>query len=193
MDWLQATDIALFRLLNDTLSNPVLDVVMPFLSGNSFFIPLVILLAGALLWKGGARGFLFVFVLLFIFILGDVLVINTIKHAAGRARPYLELPGVHLLAGKGDSGSMPSSHTSTWFAATLIAYVYYRRSLWFMLPLAMMVGLSRIYVGVHYPSDVLAGAVLGAGYAAAGLWSTTRFGNRSDANGFPNGGAECPR
>ena len=65
---------------------------------------------------------------------------------------------------------MPSGHSANWFAATMVAFVYYRRSAWFMLPLAVLVGYSRIYNGVHYPSDVLAGAALGAGYAVASLW-----------------------
>ena len=53
----------------------------------------------------------------------------------------------------------------------MICYVFYRRSWRFMLPLACLVSFSRIYNGVHYPSDVLAGAILGAGYAAAGMWA----------------------
>src|SRR5208283_5640429 len=53
-------------------------------------------------------------------------------------------------------------------AATMILFIYYRRSLRFMLPMALAVSLSRVYNGVHYPGDVLAGAILGAGYAAAG-------------------------
>ena len=65
---------------------------------------------------------------------------------------------------------MPSSHAFNWFAATMVALVYYRRSVWFMLPAALLVGFSRVYNGVHFPSDVLAGAILGAGYAAAMLW-----------------------
>ena len=69
----------------------------------------------------------------------------------------------------GDRTSMPSSHAANWFAATMILFLYYRRSLWFMLPLALAVSFSRVYNGVHYPSDVLAGAILGAGYAAAGV------------------------
>ena len=66
--------------------------------------------------------------------------------------------------------SMPSGHAANWFAATMVAFVFYRRSLRFMLPLAMLVGFSRIYNGVHYPSDVLAGAILGSGYALGGVW-----------------------
>src|SRR5262245_32845947 len=67
--------------------------------------------------------------------------------------------------------SMPSGHAANWFAATMVAFVFYRRSLRFMLPLALLVGFSRIYNGVHYPSDVLAGAIVGSGYALGAVWS----------------------
>jgi membrane-associated phospholipid phosphatase len=170
MSWPEAVDTAVFRFFNQTLSNPVLDRVMPFFSGNPIFIPAVALMALLFLWKGGTRARVFVVLLLMIFALGDNFVTNTIKKTAARARPYDVLADVHLLAGKGGSGSMPSSHASTWFAATLIAYVFYRKSWKFMLPLACMVALSRMYVGVHYPSDVIVGAIVGTGYAAGGLW-----------------------
>src|ERR1041384_2296027 len=62
---------------------------------------------------------------------------------------------------------MPSSHAANWFAATMICYVFYRRTLRFMLPLACLVAFSRVYNGVHYPGDVIVGAALGAGYAVA--------------------------
>lgn len=170
MSWLETADVALFRWINQTVSNPVFDWVLPLFSTNRLFVPAVLLLAVGLLWQGGARGRVFVFSLALVLALGDAFVINLLKHAVGRARPFMELPDVRMLVGKGSSGSLPSSHTSTWFAATLMAFVFYRRSWRFMLPLAATVGLSRIYVGVHYPSDVLAGAVLGAGYAVVGLW-----------------------
>lgn len=164
-------DVALFQFLNQAIANPVLDKVMPFFSGNRFFIPAVILAAVLLLWRGGSRGRVFIPVLFAILALGDAFVINTIKHAVARPRPYTAVAHTRELVGRGESGSMPSSHTSTWFAATLLAYVFYRRSWRFMLPLAGLVALSRMYVGVHYPSDVLAGAILGAGYGAAGIFA----------------------
>jgi membrane-associated phospholipid phosphatase len=171
MSWFEALDVAVFQFIHQTLSNPVLNRIMPVFNGNAIFIPALVVLAIFLLVKGGVRGRLFVALLLIIFALGDMFVVNTLKKAIARPRPYAVLADVKLLAGKGSSGSMPSSHTSTWFAGTLIAFVFYRRSWRVLLPLACVVAFSRVYVGVHYPSDVLAGAIIGAGYAAAGLWS----------------------
>ena len=121
-----------------------------------------------------------------------MLVINTIKHAVGRPRPFLGLSDVHLLVGKGSSGSMPSSHASSWFAAAFLGYVYYRRSWLFLLPLALTIGFSRIYLGVHYPSDVLAGAILGMGYAAVGLITANALWRRVGADWFPGWWAQMP-
>lgn len=186
MAWLQTLDVALFRLINLSLSNPVLEATMPLFSGNVFFVPALVILAIGLVWKGGARGRLFVAMLILILSLGDALLINQLKDALGRARPFSDIPDVHLLAGRGRHGSMPSSHTSTWFAAAFIAFVYYRRSWRFMLPVSCAVGFSRIYVGVHYPSDVLAGAILGAGYAAAGVWGFNFLWQKAGSKWFPD-------
>jgi hypothetical protein len=67
----------------------------------------------------------------------------------------------------------------------MILFIYYRRSVWFMLPAAVVVGFSRIYNGVHYPSDVLVGAILGAGYAAAGVWSLNALWQWAGQKWFP--------
>src|SRR2546423_7557391 len=136
MSWAQALDVALFRFVNQRLANPFLDSVMPFFSGNKFFIPTIVCLSIFLLWRGRSRARVFLPVLFLVLALGDGFVINTIKHAVARPRPYLQLEGVHELVGRGESGSMPSSHTSSWFAATFLAYVFHRRTWRFMLPLA---------------------------------------------------------
>lgn len=171
MDWLQTLDAGLFRFINLGLSNAVLDGVMSFFSGNvlSFrvAIPAAIMAGLLLIWRGGARGRVFVVMLVLAVGLTDGLVCNTLKHALGRPRPFFVLPEARCLVGKSGSGSMPSSHAANWFAGTMVAYLYYRRSLKFMLPAAAVVSFSRVYNGVHYPSDVMAGAILGAGTAAA--------------------------
>ena len=185
MSWLSSIDAALFRLINLSCSHPLLDRVMPWFAWNPVFVPALLVLAGLLVWKGGVRGRVFLVVLVVVLAAGDGLVINTIKHAVGRPRPWHALPDAHYLVGQGGSGSMPSSHTATWFAATALAWIYYRRSWYVLLPLAVVMGFSRIYVGAHYPSDVLAGAILGAGYAVAGLWTLNQLWRSLGRKWFP--------
>lgn len=175
MQWLQDSDVSVFRFINGKLANSIFDQVMPFLSGNVCFYPALIVLAGFVIWKYRARGILFLLLLALAVGLTDGAVCRTIKHAVGRDRPFAALPDVRCLLGQGGSGSMPSSHAANWFAATMVAFVFYRRSLWIMLPLAAAVSFSRVYCGVHYPSDVIAGAILGAGTAAATLWLCTEL------------------
>jgi undecaprenyl-diphosphatase len=173
MPWLESLDVALFRFINLTLSNPLFDRLMPFLSGNSLFVPLLIVLAAILIWKAGTRGRLCVVMIVLVVGLGDPLVVNTLKHAVGRPRPFKVIADAHVppQIGKTDSFSMPSAHTANWFAATVILLVYFRRSIRFMVPLAAAIGFSRIYNGMHYPSDVIVGATLGSGYTTALVWS----------------------
>src|SRR5207248_7366524 len=128
MDWLQALDVGLFRFINITLSNPVFDRVMPFVSGNVLFFPVLAMAAALLIWKGRARAIICVLMLAVIVSLGDGLVCRTMKEAVGRERPFWVLHDAHCLLGKTRSGSMPSSHAANWFAATMIALIYYRRS-----------------------------------------------------------------
>src|SRR5258706_4790432 len=173
MHWIEKADLDLLHFINGTLSNPFLDKVMPPVSGNAFFVPVVALALITLIWKGRRRGVVCVLLLLLAIWVGDGYICNSIKNALHRPRPFLSLTDLHVLVGKGNSGSMPSSHAANWFAATLVLFVYYRKSAWIMLPCAILVSFSRIYNGVHYPSDVLAGAILGAGYAAALVWSLT--------------------
>ena len=183
--WLQSLDTALYRFINLKLGTPALDPIMRILSGTAWFIPLVIALGVGLLWKGGQRGRTFVAVLVLTLGLGDSFIINPIKKLTDRDRPFLQQSDARLLVGRGDSNSMPSSHTSTWFAATLVAFAFYRRSWRVLLPLACLVAFSRVYLGAHYPGDVLAGAILGAGYASAALWLFETLWQRGVRRWFP--------
>jgi 4-amino-4-deoxy-L-arabinose transferase-like glycosyltransferase len=88
-------------------------------------------------------------------------------------------------AHKPNYNSMPSSHAANWFAGLMIFLVYYRRSWRVMLPLACLVAFSRIYNGAHYPGDVLAGAILGAGYAVAGMWAFNSLWQWAGRKWFP--------
>ena len=175
MQMVQAIDDWLFLLVNHSLSNPLFDAVMPFVSGTPLFRPAIALLLLALWWKGGARGRLCALMLVVVVVFGDNVICNSLKHAFARPRPFLHLDGVIMRVGRGNTFSMPSGHAANWFAAAAVVFIYYRRSAWFMAPMAALVSFSRMYNGVHYPSDVLVGGVLGAGYAFAIVWVLNRF------------------
>jgi len=191
MHWLQTLDTNLFLFVNRSLVNPVFDWLMPILSGSggykNAFLAMAIATGIAILILGKSRARICVVLLALIVGTNDSLICNTLKHAVARPRPFVTLPqarvfgkigdgyvppeinaeGVDMAASKGSHNSMPSSHAANWFCGTMVLFLFYRRSLWFMLPLALGVSFSRLYNGVHYPSDVLAGAIIGAGYAAA--------------------------
>lgn len=178
-------DQALFRSINGDLSNKWLDLAMPWFSYNPFFFP-VLLLAGILiLTRGGKRGAIFLAMLLLVIAVGDGVIIRSLKQTFDRARPAMAAEGVRMLVGIGTDRSMPSGHAANWFSATLIAFIYYRRSIWFMLPLAILVAASRVYNGAHFPSDVLVGAVIGAGYAAAIAFSLRQLWSWAGQKWFP--------
>lgn len=171
MEWPGNLDQALFRFINGGMANPVMDAIMPLLSGNPLFIPVAILCGAFLLYKGGLRGAICLSLLVLVIAIGDGFIVRSLKHALNTPRPAGVFPDAHLLVGRGTSGSMPSAHAANWFSAAFVMFIYYRRSVWFMLPVACAVAFSRIYNGAHFPSDVVAGAVIGAGYAAAIAWS----------------------
>lgn len=192
MTWLQATDTGLFRVLNQSLANPLFDWLMPLLSGNRLFLPLAALAAAGWLWKGGRRGRVFVLALVLALAVADGFVCNTIKKAVQRPRPCVTLPETRLLVGCSKSGSLPSAHAANWFAAVAVTFVFYRRRWWLVGLAASAVGFSRIYNGVHYPADVLAGAALGAGAGFATVWLIHALWQWLGRRWFPRWWAKLP-
>ncbi|MFM8470222.1 MAG: phosphatase PAP2 family protein [Limisphaerales bacterium] len=183
--WLQSLDAALFRFINQSLSNPFFDWLMPVLSGNKLFVPAVIVASALLIWKQRTKGALCVAFILLAVALGDPLIINSIKHALARPRPFVTIPETITLVGRTESFSLPSAHAANMAAAAMVAFLFFRRSWRFMVPLAAGVAFSRVYNGVHYVSDVLIGAALGAGYAAVMVWALDRCWGWAGRKWFP--------
>ena len=178
-------DAALFRFIYQSLSNPFFDWLMPVLSGNKLFVPMVLVAAVTLIWRQRTKGALCVVFILLVVALGDPLIINSIKHAVGRPRPFVPMPESITLVGRTSSFSMPSAHAANTAAIAMVAFLFFRRSWRFLMPLAAAIAFSRVYNGVHYLSDVLIGATLGAGYAAVMVWALDRCWQWAGRKWFP--------
>jgi undecaprenyl-diphosphatase len=98
-----------------------------------------------------------------------------LKAAVGRPRPAEAIPGLETLIGGTVGASFPSGHAATSFAGAVFLGLLAPKAAPLLLALAVAVAFSRVYAGVHYPSDVLVGAALGAAVGAAvGLTSRPR-------------------
>jgi undecaprenyl-diphosphatase len=170
METLLNIDRQLFYFVNQGLRNHLFDTILPFVTDlNRKPVALVIV---AVLWlllltRGGTNGRIAALLLIPTIVLSDQLNSTWLKFIIDRPRPCHELMNVHLLVGCGSGYSFPSSHAVNNFAGALILSYFVPRWTWAFFTYAVIVALSRVYVGVHYPSDVIAGAVIGLAIAAA--------------------------
>jgi undecaprenyl-diphosphatase len=164
INFLYNIDRTVFLFLNRDAANPVFDAVMPFITDKNNFNVLFVLIIVGLLIFGGKKGRLAVLLGLVIVTLSDQLSSAVIKPLVGRIRPChpdFLIEGARYLIGTKTSFSFPSSHaanmasTATWFS------YQYKRYTWIFVMIAVLVGYSRIYVGVHYLTDVLGGYIVG--------------------------------
>jgi undecaprenyl-diphosphatase len=93
-----------------------------------------------------------------------------LKGLVQRPRPCVTLSDVHQLLGCGGAFSFPSNHAANTAAAAAFFQILYPRSGWISWPLVLAIGLSRVYIGAHYLTDVLGGWVVGGLIGAGVAW-----------------------
>ena len=171
MERLLEMDGQLLLWIRETFGNPVLDRIMIFISSLAnkgmlwIGIGMVLLLLGVKGRKWSERGLL----VLLSLALNAVICNVWLKPMVARTRPY-DLLGYEILVRRLGDYSFPSGHTSASFAAATALYAIDRRWGTAAYILAVLIGFSRLYLGVHFPTDVLAGAVIGILAAKAAQW-----------------------
>jgi undecaprenyl-diphosphatase len=175
LDALSQIDVSLLYAANGA-HHPILDAVMLFVTDIKKTGFILLLVWAGLMWKGGAKGRTVALLLLPLILMTDQLSSQVLKELFDRLRPCEALEGVRAIDGCRHSPSFPSSHAVNNFAAATLFALHYRRWVpWLAFGLAALVSYSRIYLGLHYPSDVLGGAVIGIVCALAVVWAYGRL------------------
>ena len=149
-------------LFNKTIANPIFDLIMPIITDQNFLIFSGLILIGYLASFGGKRGRITIVVLLIAASFSDAICFQIIKPWVGRVRPSHEFyEYINLLVSKGGKYSFPSNHAANSFVfATVLSYFYDRNRIVLYI-LASTIAFSRVYVGVHYPLDIIFGSIIG--------------------------------
>ena len=192
-----AWDVALFRAVHLGLHQSWLDPVMRALSSPGVFkIPLLALLGVAFLLKG-RRGWIGLGILALTIASSDQMASKVLKPMVARTRPSVELPEARPFFGVRHSWAFPSAHAANFFAAAPIVGAVIPQAGIAAYVVAGAVSISRVYVGDHWPSDVLGGAALGLLLGFLGrkaLYRVERTLNaRSEAGGEPSAAPSVPR
>lgn len=157
--WVNAIDEAILLFVQDNLRTPALTFIMRLFSrigdaGIGWIVLGVLLLVFA---RTRRRGAAMLGALATEYVLCDLV----IKKLVLRPRPYLIISQLELLVAQESSTSFPSGHSASSFAcAYMLTRLFGKKGAWAYLP-AALIAISRIYVGVHYPSDVVAGVLFG--------------------------------
>lgn len=177
-------DTKIFYFINVGLSNPITDFLMPIITNGKLWAPIYIFLFVYLIFLSHLKsdaylqrdssnyfkniiiynksGIAIALLLAIAVILADQISANFIKNSVGRLRPCHSLDNINLLISCGSGKSFPSAHATNNFAAAVLLSHFYKKYKYIFFSLATLVAFSRVFVGVHYPFDILVGAILGS-------------------------------
>lgn len=164
-------DLDILYFLNVSLSSAWLDSVMIYLTNLQHWLPVYILAFGFLIWKYKWRGIRMVIACLLLVGVADLVTNKFIKELVARPRPcsLISDPSglyswIRIPDGRRWGYSFPSSHAVNNFAGVVFFILLFpkkRKLLWLIVP-AAIISLTRPYLGLHYPSDIFGGMIIGS-------------------------------
>jgi undecaprenyl-diphosphatase len=160
LNWMTSRDIQIFSFVNKQLQCRLLDAVMPritHLGGATFTIAITLLLIA--FFSGVIRSWA---IQALISLASSHLIVRIVKSGYPRQRPYLTLPDTRTFPHPLKDYSFPSGHTTASFSIVVVFALYSSLLTILLMPLALIVGISRMYLGLHYPTDCIIGALLGS-------------------------------
>lgn len=178
MSYLINLDFQIFFWLNNFAGKGGLRDGLIFFWGylSAYFVALGFILFWFLA-KDKLKARLTIFLAFVSYVFSRFVLVSFVRFVLPRQRPFLSHEVIQLI-NKGPENSFPSGHAASFFALALIVYFYNKKAGWLMFALAAAISVSRVMGGVHYLSDVLAGALAGL----LGAWAVKRYYKKAPAH-----------
>lgn len=155
-------DISIFYFINNTTKNQIFDILMPFITNPKNFYLIFLILWLLMVFSSNLRYKIAGWSIIIGVSFSDILSSKILKHIFLRERPFKVLENVNQLVYSAGP-SFPSSHAVNSFTVATLITLFFKNKFYSVIAyfFAFVSAYSRVYVGVHYPSDVLFGAILG--------------------------------
>ncbi len=159
MEAILGFDFAILDFIRENIANPVLDVIMKIIthSGDAGIIWIAATLLCLIFKKTRKAGTCMAIALILVLLICNL----TLKPIIARPRPFMLREEIELIISAPSGFSFPSGHTASSFAAAVGLFIYHKKLGIAALIWAFLIAFSRLYMYVHYPTDVLAGMVIG--------------------------------
>ncbi len=161
-------DEQILYLINNHWRNDFFDMIMPFWRHKLFWAPLYVFFVSFVLLNFKMKGLYWIFAVLIVIGISDTVSSKMIKKTIKRERPCNDIlvrDQVNLLVTCGSGFSFTSSHATNHFAIAIFIFLTLGRQLkhfkWLLLFWAFSIAYGQVYVGVHFPFDVICGALIG--------------------------------